>query len=105
MADALTEESFRRGMEAVKAMGDKADLERGERAREIRERGRRQSKLGQIVDSAYVNGGPLVMSPAAASAFSAFLEEEERRAAAGEEEQLSDDAARRIALASWGYGG
>lgn len=98
---ALTAESFRAGWDRLKEMSDQADREYGERAREVAARGRYQSRLGQIIDSAYIRSGPMIMSPTRHAWLTAELAAEEARAAAGVEQHLSEDGAIRLSLAAW----
>lgn len=97
----LTAETFRAAWDKLDDMSRKADRERFERAREVNARGGSKSRLGQLVDSAYIRNGPMIMSPTAHVRFVAELEAEEQRAANGEPEHLSEDDAIRIALAGW----
>lgn len=101
-SDRLTAESFRAAFDRMIEKGDQEQRQRGERSREITARGRAKSKLGQILDSNYIAGGPMILHPAAHVQLTELLAEEERRADAGEEQQLSDEDAMRIALAGWG---
>lgn len=101
MSEPLTEETFRRGMERLREMGERADREHAERVREVAARGRRKSRLGQFLDRAYINRGTMVMSPQQHATLTAVLAAEEGRAERGEEQSLSEDTARSLELAAW----
>lgn len=97
----LTAETFRAGWDKLREMDAKLQLEYGERVREVAARGAYKSRLGQLLDSAYIRRGPMIMHPTSAARLTEMLEAEERRVALGEEQQLSEDGALRIALAGW----
>lgn len=79
MSGVLTREIFDEFISQLEKQDEKARREMGERAREVAARGRHKSTLGQILDSAYIKHGPIIVSPKMAVAIKKQLEAAERR--------------------------